>query len=488
MPAADALRTSAAVLLHAGSDDDPLIYLVERASTLRFFGGYWALPGGVADPVDRRDDAPADLALRRCAHRELFEETGVLVGAQLADLTAARRGLLSEPPEHGAYLTASPDLSAFAHLCRLRTPPFSPRRYDTTFFEAHLPERCEPAVWPGELTAGRFVRPKEALTAWHRGEMRIVPPVLLLIELLHEHGRRRLSEAAAASAAELAAGALHPSRFSPGITVAPLSTATIPPATTTNCLVVGSRSLYVVDPAPTDPEEHSRLFQLLDSRVARGQEVAGILCTHHHPDHIGAVVATSRRYSAPVHAHALTLKRLPAGFAWGRALGEGDVVRLGDAPDGQPGWALEVFHTPGHDRGHLCFRDNRYRALVAGDMVSTLSTILIDPPEGHMRTYMRSLERLSLMDIGTLYPSHGIPTQRGGELLRGTLAHRARRQAKVEDALTARPAALDQLVRAVYDDVDPRMWPYAERSLLAGLQALQEDGVALESGGFWRRR
>ena len=130
----------------------------------------------------------------------------------------------------------------------------------------------------------------------------------------------------------------------------------------------------IVDPGTPYEEEQERLFALLDELCDEGAEVEAVVCTHHHPDHVGAVEAVSARYGEPVRGHALTLDRL-APARRGAAIAEGDRVALGTAPDGSEGWHLEAFFTPGHDRGHLVFRESRYRAVIAGDMLSTVATI-----------------------------------------------------------------------------------------------------------------
>jgi glyoxylase-like metal-dependent hydrolase (beta-lactamase superfamily II) len=95
-------------------------------------------------------------------------------------------------------------------------------------------------------------------------------------------------------------------------------------------------------------------------------------------------------------------------------------------PTARPDWQLRVLHTPGHARGHLTFVESRYRAALVGDLMSGVSTILIDPPEGHLATYLRSLERLLAEPILTVYPAHGPPHRDGHAMIRQLLAHRAR--------------------------------------------------------------
>ena len=479
-------REAATVLLHRGSGTDLEVYLGERARELRFFGGYHALPGGVRSGEDGED---RDEALQRCAAREIFEETGVLllegVTASTDERERIRRGLLAEDGDGWAALRERAERpTELKPICRMLTPPFAPVRYDTEFFAAELPDGEQPEIWPGELVSGRFWNPADALAAWRRGEVLIVPPVVILLELLVDRDLPEFLSAAQQLASQYDSGKLHRVQFSPGIILASLETPTLPPATTTNCLMVGHDSLYIVDPATPHEHEQRRLFELLDELRDEGRELSAVLLTHHHPDHVAAAPAVCERYGIPVRGHELTLSRL--GFPRsGQPINDGDRLPLGAAPDGSDGWELEAIFTPGHDQGHLCYRESRYGALVAGDMLSTVSTIVIDPPEGHMQTYLASLDRLLRVPMTTLYPAHGPAHPNGHALIQHFIKHRRDRQDRVVEALGKGPATVDQLVGSVYADVDEAMHPVAARSLLAGLQWLQETGAATEADGVW---
>lgn len=481
-----ALRPSSIVLLTRGGGEE--VYLVERAPSLAFFGGFHAFPGGNVDP---RDGADPEQALRVCAARELFEETGVLPAGLAAGLDPderrrLRRALEAGAPEAARFferVAAAPQsLAALRPFGRLTTPPFAPVRYRTRLFQLELPPGEEPSVVPGELVGGRFVRPALELLRWTRGEVRIAPPVVFLLEALCAGDLASALAAAGAVCDQLEAGVAHPVRAAPGVSMLPLRTPTIPPATTTNTYFVGEEQLYVVDPATPYADEQARLFELMDRWRAAGRRFAGILATHHHHDHVGAIAATSRRYDLPVHGHALTLDRLPPGFRRGRALADGDALALGVAPDGSPGWRLTALFTPGHDRGHLAFVDSRYGTLIAGDLVSTLSTIVIDPPEGHMATYLASLARARDLDLGLVCPAHGPTSARPRALFEGFLAHRRARADKLAGALAAGIGEPELLLARVYDDVPLALLPLAARSLAAGLEQLAEEGRARRLG------
>ncbi|HEX5053962.1 MAG TPA: MBL fold metallo-hydrolase [Planctomycetota bacterium] len=502
-------RTAAALLITSGEGPERRVFLCERSPELRFFGGYWALPGGTVGDEDRAAGDEA-AALQACAHRELFEETGLLRHTLPATRTAGdtlrswREELLANERADGDQRPASPWPALIAgtapppplrELCRIETPPFAPVRYDTVFYHVPLDE-CRagtagprPDVWKGELVQGRFWWPQQALASWRNGDLLLVPPVVILLEhLARTEDFDRFAREIAATAQGYRAGRLHQVRFSPGIVLAPLRTPTLPPATTTNCYIVGHERLWVVDPGSPHADEQARLLTLLGELTAGGAAVEGILLTHHHRDHVGGVHALSSALDLPVRGHPLTLSRLEPGFRAGPPIDDGQTIDLGPAPDGGAAWDLLAIHTPGHDRGHLCFRESRYGTMLVGDMLSTISTIIVDPPEGHLATYLRSLERLAGSPMTTLYPAHGPAMRDGQQLVQKYLRHRRQREASLVKALEQGGGTVEQLLPKVYWDASPQLYGFAARSLLAGLQKLQEEGRAGEEAGRWSAR
>jgi glyoxylase-like metal-dependent hydrolase (beta-lactamase superfamily II) len=115
------------------------------------------------------------------------------------------------------------------------------------------------------------------------------------------------------------------------------------------------------------------------------------------------------------------------------------------------------------------------------------STVVINPPDGDLRAYLRSLDALLETDIEIVAPGHGYLIGAPHDEVRRLLRHRRWREQRVIDALRRRPGArLDVLVDAVYADVDPRVKHAAARSLLAQLVKLQADGLVAERDGLYR--
>lgn len=497
-------------MITRGQGRDLEVFLAQRAPELRFFGGYWAMPGGTLAEEDlaAADEGDEATALQACANRELFEEIGLMRHALPAERATAaalqeqRKALLAHEAADKSEKQQSPwpgfvqDTATPAPLrvlCRIETPAFAPVRYDTVFF--HVPiEDCpagtidgQPDIWPGELVEGRFWRAEAALAAWRRDELVLVPPVVIMLEHLAAAADiDAFATAIAATTDGYRNGNLHKVRFSPGIVLAPLRTPTLPPATTTNCYIVGHEQLWIIDPGSPDAGEQRRLLDLLDELTRAGATLCGVLLTHHHPDHIGGVQALCAARNLQVHGHALTLDRLDAAIPRGKTIADGGTIDLGATPDGsRSDWHLTAVHTPGHDQGHLCFAESHYGTMIAGDMLSTISTIIIDPPEGHLQTYMDSLDRIAALPMSTLYPAHGPAVRNGHKLVQKYIRHRRQREATLLKVLGSDPGTTEELLPKVYWDADPRLFPFAARSLLAGLQKLAEEGRAVERDGRW---
>ncbi|WNG29893.1 MBL fold metallo-hydrolase [Cystobacter fuscus] len=464
------------------------LFWVKREKALAFAGGFYAFPGGKVDKADAavpvRGASGQEAALRAAAARELLEETGVLVaeGSERLspeEVTALRRALLAGESwgalleRHGLVLRAED----FPAAGRWVTPEFAPVRFDTFFYLVEVGEGMRAEWWAGELSEAAWVTPAEALSRWEVGTALLHPPAVHVLRVMARFGSRE------AALAELASPPLGPDfiarriEYHQGVRVFPVRTATLPPATHTNVYVLGNGELLLVDPGAGDEEELEGLLEMVEGLVAEGARVKAVVLTHHHGDHIGGVGAVKARLNAPLWCHARTADRVPVPTE--RLLEDGEVLELA----GSPPQRWRVLHTPGHARGHLCLVDERTRAAVVGDMVAGVGSIVIDPPEGDMGEYLRQLARLRDWPVTTLHPAHGMAIPDGPGKLQEYLDHRAAREARIVAAVPAEGVTLAQVVERAYTETPAFLLPIAERSALAVLLKLREEGRVREDSG-----
>ncbi|MBX3635993.1 MAG: MBL fold metallo-hydrolase [Rubrivivax sp.] len=538
----DARLAASLLLLRDGAAGLEVLMLrrAEREGDLR--SGAAVFPGGVLDARDRdahpyctgADDAALSARLGLAAGgldyavaalRECFEEVGLLLAEGEFDLGALQpwRHRLNDGRATMAELCASFGLTLpvdrLVYCSHWLTPPGVPKRFDTRFFAALAPVGQQALADLGEAVELMWLTPAAALEP-ARG-LKLLPVTRRTLEELARHADAASALAAARAREHITVtmprlgraggkprivlpdelpwaeiGRLDPegrgdvaAELRPGVPVrlsANVIRVTAPnpgPMTGpgTNSYLVGSGdgesgSWTVIDPGPAIDAHVQALLAAAPGRITR------ILVTHTHRDHSPAAAALAAATGAPL---------------WGRVADHPEwqdtgfvpahVPRHGERFDAAPGVALRTVHTPGHASNHLCFLLEHERLLFTGDHVMQGSTVVINPPDGDMAAYLRSLRALLDEDLQWLAPGHGFLVAEPHAVLRALIAHRLKREAKVAAALARLgPAPLAQLLPAVYDDVPAALHPVAARSLTAHLLKLRGDGAAREDdAGNW---
>ena len=216
----------------------------------------------------------------------------------------------------------------------------------------------------------------------------------------------------------------------------------------------GATGSVVVDPGPLD-EGHL-------ARIAEHGPVQLIVLTHGHIDHSEGAPRLHELTGAPV------LARDPALCIGTEPLQEGRSTPV----DGVE-WLTVL--TPGHSSDSVCLLLPADRALLTGDTVLGRGTTVVAHPDGRLAEYLDSLQRLRDLadnDIDVLLTGHGPVLDSPAEVLDYYLRHRRERLEQVRSALAAGDGDAAAVVRRVYADVDPALWPAAEMSVRAQLEYL----------------
>ena len=203
---------AATVILARDATPGVEVLLMRRHRSSGFVPGAWVFPGGRVDAADsgpalyeRIEGIPGggpESAFWTAAIREVFEETGVLLartpdGDWAGDATSDRRlealrrqlmddaiTMLDVMDEAGVEL----DASGLVHMAHWITPVVEPRRYDTHFFLAALPDGRVARPDPREMTEAAWLRPAEALRRFEAGELPMVFPTVKTLESLRPYG------------------------------------------------------------------------------------------------------------------------------------------------------------------------------------------------------------------------------------------------------------------------------------------------------------
>ena len=229
----------------------------------------------------------------------------------------------------------------------------------------------------------------------------------------------------------------------------------------TNCYLVGTDEVVVVDPGPDD-DAH------LDAILGcGGDRIRWIVCTHTHPDHHPLTPKLAKATGAEVLAY-----ESRDGLVVDRELRDGDLIEATE-------FRLRAVHTPGHASNHLCYLVEEERLLVSGDHVMEGSTVVIAPPDGDMAAYLDSLDRLRTMrpPLRAIAPGHGHLIDDPKAKLTEYVDHRLAREQQVLDVLGELGSATTELlVERIYVGLIDELVPRAQQSVHAHLRKLAADG------------
>lgn len=249
----------------------------------------------------------------------------------------------------------------------------------------------------------------------------------------------------------------------------------------------GAANCVVVDPGP--------LLEPHLAALADAGPVALALVTHRHADHTGGLARFRELTGAPSRG---ALPEFSIGGSDGapvEPLSDGEVLTVA-------GLRIEVLATPGHTADSVCFVVSAPGGpggagpggaasgtlVLTGDTVLGQGTTVLAEPDGSLRDYLASLDRLSALDLPgpvPALPGHGPVIPDLGTAVQAYHEHRLERLDQVRSALANLGAELpdagaslpdpilDEVTGAVYADVDPSVLGAARSSVRAQLDYLR---------------
>ena len=231
-----------------------------------------------------------------------------------------------------------------------------------------------------------------------------------------------------------------------------------------NTYVLRGRTPALIDAGVGSPAHVSAVGAAL-----AGADLAVVLITHGHPDHMKGIPALIARWPRA------DVRQFSAD---GRE--DGQTIAAGDT-------ALVALHTPGHAPDHFCFLDRDSHDLYCGDLARRGGTIVIPASAGgSLKAYLASLQRIRALKPRRLLPGHGPIVDDPTSLIDEYLAHRESRERQIVEALADGPSTPEDLVRRVYRALPDGLARAAADSVRAHLVKLEEEGRAAESDGTWR--
>lgn len=535
------LNAATLLLLRDRADGGWEVLITRRADSASFAPGMYVFPGGGIEsqdanwPIDVVRFRPAmDASMRTAAVaalRETFEEMGVLlalrsdgkpVTQQEVDTLDRHACLSSQLQRAGMVL----DAAALWQAGHFTAPAHLPKRFAVPFFVARMPQGQTPVPDNREQFEAVWVEPHQALAQHKNKQMPMMLPTLRTLAYLSKYNSvDAVLEAVApaplwhhlprfakeggkekslleSDAAYGEAGMVCPDgQVQHDLTwqseravplrkhilrlTAPNANVMTGPGTNSYLVGEAATGYIVIDPGPADVQHVTRLLD-----TANG-DVRYIVCTHSHADHApGAFVLQELCVQRglpkpPIYGiPSAPTARPNSHFVPDRVLHDGEQVGLsGYGSEGEIiTHSLRAIHTPGHAANHACLLLQEDALLFTGDHILNGSTTIVDTPDGNMRDYIHSLDKLADVcrqaGVDFLLPAHGYVLDDALQVIAKLKAHRLAREAKVLLAMQQKPqGTTKEWVALAYADTPEALWKLAERSLIAHVERIRALGL-----------
>ncbi|MEG0829966.1 MAG: MBL fold metallo-hydrolase [Anaerovoracaceae bacterium] len=150
---------------------------------------------------------------------------------------------------------------------------------------------------------------------------------------------------------------------------------------------------YIIDPG-------YEAGKFMDFVKKNKLKLNGILLTHHHYDHVGAVKKIRNETDCPVYLHREDMDQYKDEIDV--TMEDGDIILLGDEE-------IKVIHTPGHTMGGVCFYSEKSKLVFTGDTIFNVDLGRTDLEDGSEQMMVNSI--LNVVDKWSneifIYPGHG---------------------------------------------------------------------------------
>ncbi len=441
------IKAVAAILVH---EDE--VFVIKRQPHLRAFPGYYAFPGG---KIDAGDD------IRSIQHELLLDHPDVHMNALFRELSEE----LEFDLEAAVNVGEVQEITLFGTAI---TPAFERIRFSAYYYKIVLGRKPAFKLDENEISEGNWGMAAHLCERYRGGQALMVVPM--------RNTLFRLAQSISATNCEpfnieIPAGELACIELIDGLRTFPVPSNTLPPANTTNALLLGDEGeeQVLVDPSPGSAEVYSQLIKTLSNRM-----LDAILISHHHPDHHERAFELALEKGIPVLMSHITRERIEHDFGTAYLANTRiKIIAEGTEVTRWKGRAVRAYELPGHDDGMLGLAPDDLAWFFVADLVQSLGSIVIPDEGGDLVIYLDSLQRIIDLDPDVILPSHGIASG-GTEIIKQAFAHRMQREEQIRPFYLA-GTSTGEILKCVYPDLSEELIPLAAQTIHQHIRKLEAD-------------
>lgn len=401
------------------------IILQKRMPSMKFYPGYWGLPGGTL----QGEEKPLDALFRELSEELIVEEN-----------------------------TLKEVLVFVKELAVLRSPDYTGLDVENRvlLFESKLEfpiQNSKESEYQGWVLVNDFIE------KWQQGKALIVPPILEIIQNFHVDNYY-----------------FSKNLFTRVPFIEPLNgilqlmprSNTLPPYNRTNSFYFKEASI-LVDPSPKDEEELRLLCETLKEDLLLSH-IKYIFLSHHHPDHWQFANLVAKEFNSIILLSEYTLNKIREVHSNFFDDLSYLIINNQQTIGLWKNQAIHCVHLPGHAGGMMGLKSSDHSWFFVADLIQGKGSVVISTEKGSMQAYYDSLDYVIKQKSTCLFPSHGMAIG-GVQFLHRIKKHRQLREKQIEN-LYNKNKTIDEIVEILYGDYSELLKILAHRNIESHLERI----------------
>jgi len=245
-------------------------------------------------------------------------------------------------------------------------------------------------------------------------------------------------------------------------------------------LVTGSIGSVLIDTGWKSDDQSERIINYINKMNCAALKY--IIVTHRHPPHWGNAEFVKRQTDASIVSTVTEAPYINGYFEDYKVdieIDDNFDIDLGD-------FQISVMKTPGHTSGTLAVLEKQNKYLFPGDTIMEKGTSVINPDDGKIADYLKTIENFIKIEPNVIFPGQGDPVTNTFTKLTSLIAHRTEREQEIINLLKQKESSVDDLFLQIYENLSEWLSHLAKNQITSHLIKLEDEGKVTKNQNIYK--
>ena len=245
-------------------------------------------------------------------------------------------------------------------------------------------------------------------------------------------------------------------------------------------LLTGSTGSVLIDTGWKSDEQSERIINYINKLNCAALKY--IIVTHRHPPHWGNAEFVKRQTDASIISTTIEAPYINDYFENYKVdieIDDSFAIDLGN-------FQISVMKTPGHTSGTLAVLEKQNKYLFPGDTIMEIGTSVINPEDGKIADYLKTIENFIKIKPHVIFPGQGNPITETYSKLSSLITHRKEREQEIINLLKQKESSVDDLFAQIYENLSEWLTHLAKNQITSHLIKLEDEGKVTKNQNMYK--